>query len=214
MRIIDMQSWPRRGHFKAFNASANPHFSMCVNLDLTAFYPAVKGSGASFTVAVVYAVARAANAVPELRCRIRGETVVEHAVVHPSTTILAKDELFRFCQIDYTQDFQVFAARAGEKIAYALSQEGLDDDLGRDDLLFMTAIPWVSFTSFTHPGHLHPAHSIPQFAWGKRFAQGRLTRMPLEIQVHHALVDGLHVGRFYEQIQGIFHQPELVFGAG
>jgi len=212
MHIIDMQTWPRREHFKAFIASANPHFSMCANLDLTAFYPAVKRSGTSFTVAMVYAVARAANAVPELRCRIRGETVVEHAVVHPSTTILAADDLFRFASIDYVEDFQVFAPRAAERIATAQEHQGLEDDPSRDDLLFMTAIPWVSFTSFTHPGHLHPAHSIPQFAWGKRFEEGKLTRMPLEIQVHHALVDGLHVGRFYEKIQEIFHQPELVFG--
>jgi chloramphenicol O-acetyltransferase len=32
------------------------------------------------------AVSRAANAAPELRCRIRGEMVIEHAVVHPSIT--------------------------------------------------------------------------------------------------------------------------------
>ena len=212
MRIIDMQTWPRREHFKAYNASAMPHFSMTANLDLTAYYPAVKRSGASYTVAVMYAIARAANAVPELRCRIRGDTVVEHETVHPSTTILAEDELFRFLSVEYAPDFPVFARRAAERMAYVRQHVTLQDEPGRDDFLFMTSIPWVSFTSFTHPGHLNAADSIPLFAWGKRFAEGGLIKMPLSVTVHHAVVDGLHVGRFYEQIQEIFSRPEVVFG--
>ena len=212
MRVIDMQTWPRREHFKAFNANPQPHFSMTANLEVTDFYRAVKFSGASYTVAMMYAIARAANAIPEMRCRIRGESVVEHEVVHPSATILAEDELFRFCNVEYTEDFQEFAQRVVQVIAYVRGHPGLVDDHGRDDYLFMTAIPWVSFTSFSHPGHLHPANSIPQFAWGKRFDEGALLKMPLTVMVHHAVVDGLHVGRFYEKIQEIFHQPELVFG--
>ena len=212
MRTIDMQNWPRREHFKAYNASPNPHFSITTNMDVTAWYPAVKSHAASYTVAMMYAISRAANAVPELRCRIRGDAVVEHEVVHPSTTILGEDESFRFCTVEYNPDFPDFAGRSAERIAYVRQHLTLKDDPGRDDFLFMTAIPWVSFTSFTHPGHLNPADSIPLFAWGKRFEEDARIQMPLEITVHHAVVDGLHVGRFYEQIQAIFLQPELVFG--
>ena len=39
MRSIDMQTWPRRHHFALFSAFDHPHFSMCVNVDTTAFYP-------------------------------------------------------------------------------------------------------------------------------------------------------------------------------
>lgn len=212
MRFVDIEAWPRREHFRAFNASANPHFSLCANLDLTAFRQAVKQSGSSFTVAMVYAVSRASNAIPEFRYRIRGETVVEHEVVHPSTSILAHDDLFTFCMIEYTEDFHDFAARAAERIAYVREHPTLKDDPGRDDLLFMTALPWVSFTAFAPPGHLHPAHSIPQFAWGKVFDEGKFAKIPINVQVHHALVDGVHVGRFYEKLEDYFHRPERILG--
>ena len=212
MRNIVMQTWPRREHFRAFNASSNPHFSLCANLDLDRFYPAAKQSGTTFTVAVIYALSRTANAIPEFRYRIRGDSVVDHEVVHPSTTIMAQDDLFTFCTIEYSSDFPEFAARATERIAYVREHPTLKDEPGRDDYLFMTSIPWVSFTAFTHPGHLHPAKSIPMFAWGKLITEGDHQKMPLCVQVHHALVDGVHVGRFYEQLQEFLQQPELILG--
>ena len=99
-----------------------------------------------------------------------------------------------------------------EQIAYVQEHPTLEDEPGRDDLLFMTAIPWVSFTSFMHPLHWSPVDSVPRFAWGKFFEQGKSLKMPLSVQGHHALMDGIHVGRFYAEVQGYLQQPEVVLG--
>lgn len=214
MRLIDMQTWPRREHFKAFSAFDYPHFSLCANVDLTAFYPFIKQRGISINLAIVYLLARAANAIPEFRYRIRPGEVVEHEIVHPSTTILIKEDLFSFCTIDYIKDFSSFAVRAAEQIAYLQDHPTVGDKPGQDDLLYMTAIPWVSFTSFMHPLHLHPADSVPRFAWGKFFEEGEFLKMPLSVQGHHALMDGLHVGRLFAEVQGYFQQPGIVLGEG
>jgi len=213
MHTIDMQTWPRREHFKVFSAFDHPHFGLCANVDLTTFYPVLKQRGISFTVAIVYVLARAANAVPEFRYRIRAGKVVEHEIVHPSATILTNEDLFTFCTFDYTEDFSLFAARAAERIAYVKEHLTLEDEPGRDDLLFMTAIPWVSFTSFMHPLHLHPADSVPRFAWGKFFEEGKFLKMPLSVQGHHALMDGVHVGRYFAEVEDYLQRPEVVLGA-
>jgi chloramphenicol O-acetyltransferase type A len=212
MRTIDMQTWSRREHFKVFNAFDHPHFSMCANVDLTAFYPVVKQLGFSFTAAIVHVLARAANAIPEFRYRIQEGKVVEHEIVHPSVTILTEEDLFSFCTIDYIEKFSEFAERATERIAHVQEHPTLKDEPGQDDLLFMSAIPWVSFTSFTHPLHLQPADSVPRLAWGKFFEEGELLKMPLSVQGHHALIDGIHMGRFYEEVQDYLHQPGFLRG--
>jgi chloramphenicol O-acetyltransferase type A len=36
--------------------------------------------------------------------------------------------------------------------------------------------------------------------------------MPLDVQAHHALMDGLHMGRFFEKAQDYLHNPESVLG--
>ena len=212
MRHINLETWPRREHFKVFSTFDYPHFSLCANVDLTAFYPFVKQRGISFTVATVYVLARAANAIPEFRYRIRAGKVIEHEIVHPSGTILTDDDLFTFCTFDYIENFAEFADRASKRIAYVKEDPTLKDEPGQDDLLFMTAIPWVSFTSFMHPLHLHPADSVPRFAWGKFFEDGEFLKMPLSVQGHHALMDGVHVGRYFAEVQGYFQQPGVVLG--
>ncbi len=212
MRTIDMQTWPRREHFQVFNKFNHPHFGMCANVDLTTFYPVVKQRGVSFTVALVYVLARAANAVPEFRTRIRGENVIEHEIVSPSITILVDGDLFSFCTIDYTAQFPDFAVRAAKMIAYVKEHPTLKNESGQDDLLFMTALPWVSFTSFMHPMQLHPADSVPRFAWGKLFEEGESLKMPLSVQGHHALMDGIHMAKFYAEVEDSLHHPDSVLG--
>jgi chloramphenicol O-acetyltransferase type A len=83
----------------------------------------------------------------------------------------------------------------------------------KDDVLYMSPIPWVSFTSFSHPMQLHPADSVPRFAWGKYFKERDTLKMPLSVQGHHAVMDGIHMGRFYEKLQDYLHHPEVVVGA-
>jgi chloramphenicol O-acetyltransferase type A len=201
MKQIDLQTWPRRKHFEVYSAFDYPHFNLCANVDVTALVPAVKQRGISFTTVIVYVLARVANEMPEFRLRIRGRQVVEHEQVHPSPTILAEGDLFSFCTIFYTPSFPDFAARAAEMIARIQANPVLEDEPGQDDLLFMTGIPWVSFTSFMHPIHMSPADSVPRLAWGKFFEQAGCLKMPLSVQVHHALMDGIHVGRYYERVQ-------------
>ena len=159
-------------------------------------------------------ISRAANAVPEFRYRLRGDEIVEHETVSPSVTILVDNDLFSFCAIDYSPDFAEFALRAARMFAAVKDHPTLKDPPGRDDLLYMTALPWVSFTSFTHPMSQHPADSVPRFAWGKYFQEGGLLKMPLSVQGHHALMDGIHMGKYYAQVQSCLDQPEVVLGDG
>jgi len=207
MRKIDMQTWPRRAHFELFRHFDHPHFSLCANVDIGATYAAVKERGFSISTAIIYLIARVANEIPEFRYRMRGDQVVEHAIVDPSPTILTPGDLFSFCTIRYTEDFAEFAARAAERMAAVRQQIVLSDEPGRDDLLFMTVLPWVSFTSFTHPTHLNPSDTVPRFAWGKFFEDGAALKLPLAVQVHHALMDGVHAGRFYALIQEYLSEP-------
>jgi len=259
MRIIDLNTWPRRQHFETFNTFDYPHFGLCAEVDITHLHTAVKERRASLNLALVYAAARAANAIPELRCRIRrlpgeqagspGVQIVEHACVHPSFTVLADEATggpapaslpgaraeeraalpgagpqpedlpgansrFGFCTVDYRPDFSAFAGQAQAAVEHIRANPSLDDEPGRDDLLYITAIPWVAFTSLLHPIHMHPVDSIPRIAWGKFRPSGKFgpngdrLSMPLAVQAHHALLDGLHLGRFYEYMQILLDRPD------
>ena len=211
MRPIDVETWSRRQHFEFFSTYDYPHFGMSANVDMTAFYPAVKQRGYSLTVAIVYVIARASNAIAEFRYRIREGKVIEHEIVNPGFTILVEEDVFSFCFVDYVEDFLAFAAKAAERIAFVKEHPSVNQ-VPQDDVLYMTAIPWVSFTSFLHPMQLQPTDSIPRFVWGKFFEEGERLKMPLGVQGHHALIDGVHIGKFYVEAQGYLEQPETLLG--
>jgi chloramphenicol O-acetyltransferase type A len=212
MRQINLETWPRREHFKVFSGLGYPHFGLSANVDITTFRPFLKRRDISFTVAIVYALARAANGIPEFRYRIRDGNVVEHEVCHPSTTILTGEDLFSFCTFRYSEDFSSFAAEASTRIAHVKEHLTMYDGTAYDELLFMMGIPWVSFTGFIHPINLDPVDSVPRFAWGRFFEEGDSLKMPMNVQAHHALVDGIHVGRFYQTVQEYLNDPDHVLG--
>ena len=210
MRKIDMDNWPRRAHYDLFRTMDFPHFSLTIRLDLTTFLPYIKQREDSITVCMMYLIAKAANRIPEFRYRIREDTVIEHEVVHPSVTVLTDDDLFTFCSVPYSEDFSDFAPRAAEQIVSARTNPSLDDSDWGDSLQYMTSMPWIHFTSMHHPG-ASVNDSVPRVAWGKYIQEGDSIKMPLNVQAHHALIDGLHVSRFFEHIQTYMDQPEEAF---
>ena len=198
---IDIEDWPRRESYELFRSFGFPYFSITANVDVTVLHAAAKEKKTSFTIGLVYVLSRAANAIPAFRQRMESDAVVEYDVVHPSITVLADNDMFRFCSLHYVEAFTEFAAGAEERIEQARKSDSVWPEPDRDDFLFMTALPWVAFTAMVHPAPLDPPDSIPRFAWGKyEQRDGRLS-LPLNVQVHHALLDGVHVGRYFALVQ-------------
>jgi chloramphenicol O-acetyltransferase type A len=213
VKIINLEGWPRRDHYLFFSNFEYPYFSLCADMEITVFLPFIKERNISFTSSIMYLVARVANSIPEFRQRVREGDPVEHEIVHPSATILSQDDLFTFCTVLYQEDFLAFTGQAKDEILRVKTQPSLEEKVHDDSMLFMTSIPWVSFTSFTHPMKLSPVDSVPRFAWGKfREEEGKII-MPLSVQGHHAMMDGLHAGLFYEKFQQLIDHPQALLDA-
>lgn len=90
----------------------------------------------------------------------------------------------------------VYAAEAQD---YARDHPTLEDGEDGESLFFVSCVPWLSYTSMIQPVPV-PADSNPRITWGKYFRQGEQTLMPVTLLAHHALVDGIHIARFYEAL--------------
>ena len=75
----------------------------------------------------------------------------------------------------------------------------VEDGEDGESLFFVSCVPWLSYTSMIQPVPV-PADSNPRITWGKYFRQGEQTLMPVTLLAHHALVDGIHIARFYEAL--------------
>ena len=79
----------------------------------------------------------------------------------------------------------------------------------RDDLIHFSVLPWISFTSVSHARRLGTNDSVPKIMFGKHYEAGERRRMPVSIEAHHSLVDGLHVGRFFARFQALLDDSPL-----
>lgn len=201
MKYIDIDNWARKEHYRFFRAMDHPHFGLTANVDITRFYRFVKEQRLSFFQAFLYVLTRTANEIPEFRYRIRGEHVIEHEVVHPSFTLMTTEKVFRFCETQFNPDFRTFLDYTAKRMEMDKDTVYVADEAEQDYLIYVTSLPWVSFTGVSHPMHWTPVDSVPRFAWGKYFEENGKMQMPLNVQVHHALADGVHVGEFYMKIQ-------------
>jgi len=210
---IDLDHWPRREHYEFFRGFGYPYFSITTDIDITLLRKTLKERAPSFSVGLVYVLARAANAIPQFRQRIREDEVVEYETVHPGLTVLCEGDVFRFCFMPYDEDFQRFSVEAAQQIEAARNRECLFPvgvDPVRKDFLYLTALPWFSFSAMVHPVPLNPSDSVPRFAWGRFEEKAGRIRMPLNVQANHALIDGIHLGRYFTYVQELIEAAESI----
>ena len=197
---IDLKTWKRRDHYMWFRKYAHPFFSVTVDVDVTSVWNASRKRGApSFFLSSVFYMLKAANDVEAFRLRLRARGVWCHDRVAVGPTIMRTDETFGFVRLEPAASLAAFAAHGKAAIAEAASRKVLAPSRQvTDDIVFHSVLPWLQFTSFTNalPGG---GDSIPRIVFGRCTRQGRRMTMPVAVEVHHALVDGLDVARFFDR---------------
>lgn len=206
-QYIDMENWKRKNHYQIFSSMEYPFFNICANLDITNFYRYIKENNENFFILFLYFATKAANEIEEFRYRIREEGIYINDIVNPSFTIMSQDDLFSFCYSDYFMDFSKFRNSVKSEIEKVKVLGSLEDE-PRDDCLYITSLPWISFTSVSHPISLRKNDSIPRISWGKYFDDnnGR-KQIPLSVSLHHGLADGVHVGKYFALMQKYLDNP-------
>jgi chloramphenicol O-acetyltransferase type A len=207
-RYLDTEAWSRRHLFRLFKAYDDPSFNVCADVDATRLLDFTRSRRLSLFVTYHYLSMKTANELEPFRYRLRGGRVLVHERVDAGAVLLLEDESFTFVYFDFTDDFWEFHASAKAIVDGARAEPPpLDAREERDDLIYHSVIPWVSFTSISHARDSRRQTGIPKISFGKyREAGGRML-MPVSVEVHHALMDGLHVGRYFERLQGYFDDP-------
>jgi chloramphenicol O-acetyltransferase type A len=205
---LDTEAWSRRHLFRLFKDYDDPFINVCADVDVTPLLSFVRGRGLSLFVTYHFLSTKTANELEPFRYRLRGERVLVHERVDAGAIVLLDDDSFTFVYFDYEEDFRSFHERARAAVEKArVEPPPLDSREDRDDLIYHSVIPWVSFTSISHARDSRRQSGIPKVTFGKYRDAGGRVLMPVSVEVHHALMDGLHVGRFFERLEGHFTDP-------
>lgn len=200
---LNLDTWPRKEHFEFFGSFEEPFFGLVANIDATKAYAAAKQLGIPFFLYYLHKTLAAVNRVEAFKYRIANGEVWIHEVVNASATITREDNTFGFSYMPYTVDINTFAAAAKAKIERVRNTPGLFTRTFEDaSLIHFSAVPWVTFTSLSHARSYTLPDSCPKVSVGKMVTGPNGKRsMPVSVHVHHALMDGYHVGLFFDALQ-------------
>ena len=211
-KYIDMTKYPRLDHFRHFLTMQQPCVSITVQIDITDWLSRLKASGCPFFLSFQYAVVRVANRIPEFRQRIVDDKIVEYDYCNPSYIVSLPDDTYRYCNVNVNQPFAQYLKESRVKQDAALHSVHLEEEEGDVlGLLFISCVPWLNYTEAMMP---YPGGSFsnPSFCWGgyrteKYLAleDGRVTEkvktsIPVTLFFNHALIDGIHAGRFFDNL--------------
>ncbi len=196
--VIDMENNARSEHFKYFSAMQNPYVGVTCEVEITDFYRAVKESTRPFFLSLLWCAAQAANSVPELRRRILNGGVIEYDWCPTSHTVAREDGSYGYCPLDGHQELDEFLRYALPLHEAARQGAGIEED-DPLPLFFVSCVPWLHYTSLVQPTPV-PADSNPRITFGKYVRRGAQYVIPVTLLCHHALVDGLHISRFYQAL--------------
>ncbi len=201
MKYLDIEKWNRKQHFKHFRTLTDPSFGMIAEVDVTICYETAKQRGQSFFVRYLNACMKAINAVENFKYRIEEDKIAIYEVINASATIARPDHTFGFSYIEFSDDFEIFNANFQKEKERILNSTDLFPEKYSLGCIHCSAVPWVSFTGHKEPNSGNKNDSVPQVAFGKIKLENKNKKMPVAVNVNHALVDGYHVGQFFDKFQ-------------
>ena len=197
---VDMSREPRRDQFAYFQTLANPYVGVTVQVDVTELAVWCRDSGHELLPGGA------------VRRRPGGQRRAGAAAAYPGgpgggVRLLpllphggpAGRDLLLLPAWRWTaplRQFLPYAAAEQERVKAAPSLEDGEDG---ESLFFVSCVPWLSYTALTQPTPT-PADSNPRITWGRWHRQEGRTLLPMTLLANHALVDGIHIARFYENL--------------
>jgi chloramphenicol O-acetyltransferase type A len=194
-----MKRYKRARLYEYFNQFEVPFTSFTVNVGIGNFHEQCRQRACRFFASLCLAITKSSNEVPEFRHRIVDETLVEFERVYPAVTVLDQDNVLSFAKGTYSEDFRSDYRELVWAIDRAKEGLGQEENEEQPHQIFVSNVPWISFTSVTHP-YFSKNKSIPILTVGRITDDGHKKTVPIAVQSNHSLVDGFHVAQFYEHL--------------
>ena len=205
-KLIDLDNWNRKEHFLFFSKFDEPFFGVTVKVDCTIAYQKAKEKGVSFFLYYLYRALKAANEVENFRYRIIENQPYDYATTNASPTINRPNGTFGFAYINYFENENKFYEYALQEIENVKKTSSLMPSISGENVIHFSAIPWIDFTSISHARNFSHPDSCPKISFGKMTENNGQKEMSVSIHVHHALMDGYHVGLFVEKFQHLLSE--------
>ena len=198
---IDLDKYDRRQHYEYFSSLQYPYVGVTNNVDVSKLVQFCKTKNYSFYLTFLHVAALAADGVKELRHRIHDGGIIEYSECPTSHIELLDNNTYCYCTLHHHMTMEEYIPYAVETRNQCRQNGSIDEDDDSDSMYFISTLPWLHYTAMIQPV-AGGEESNPRITWG-RFQEDYCGRqqLPVTILAHHALVDGIHIAMFYQNLE-------------
>lgn len=205
-KYINIDNWKRKEYFYYYYKNVKCTFTMNTELDITELIENLKDKNIKLYPVLIYLLSRIVNKYTEFRmCMDKNGKLGYWENMKPAYTVFnKKKETFFNLWSDYDENFSKFYNNyLKDKKLYENSESMFPKGEMPPYTFSISIIPWVNFTGFNLNIYSDGSYLLPIFTFGKYMKKNDKIIIPLSIQVHHAVCDGFHAGRFFNELQEI-----------
>ena len=195
--IIDMNTWPRGKMFQHFMNENKVVMSLTVDVDVAPLLAFVKKNKLKFYPVMMWIVTKVINAHEEFKLdwSANGELIKWDCISPIYADFNPENEKLIRTVVEYSDDLTVFHKR------FMANREGTSAPLQMKNSYGISCLPWVKYNHIDIQSFGKGTNVKPFVMWGKHEPSGEKEMMPLTMQVHHAVADGFHLSRFFNEVQ-------------
>ena len=204
-RVIDKETYYRKGVFRHFTEDCKCSTSMTVRVDVTELVKYSKENGTKFYVNFLYILSKVLNSRDDYRMGYLWQTeeLICYDEINPAQYIFHEDtETCTPVYTSYDPDYEIFYRNAACDIEKAKQTREYGLDMEKHPNWFDASyISWLSYDSLNIELPDGFLYFLPIINWGKyREENGRIL-MPVSVRMNHAVADGYLVANVFRLLE-------------
>ena len=204
-KVIDKETYYRKGVFRHFSEDCKCSTSMTARIDVTDLVAYSKRTKTKFYINFLYLLSKVLNSREDYRMGYLWQTneLICYDVINPTQYVFHEDtETCTPVYSQYREDYETFYADALRDVEKAKNtREYLLDTANHPNWFDASYISWLSYDSLNielPDGYLFFA---PIVNWGRYREEGGKLMMPVTVRLNHAIADGYLIANVFRLLE-------------
>ena len=199
---VDIDEWSRGSLFQFYIEKMRIVMSVTVDINVAPLITYTKKNALKFYPAMIWVVSKVINSHDEFKYSWDADgNLIRWDSISPSYTIFNRDdECFSKFVTEYTDDiFEFYQRTVDDQRKYQEERAIIGNQ--PQNFFDVSCLPWVKYKHFDVHVFDEGKFLAPVLTWGKYEVQNGNALMPLTMNIHHAVADGFHLSRFFNEVQ-------------
>ncbi len=201
---LQPEQTPRAAAYARWMKAPNPMVTLFKTFDVTNLVRISQKKHLKFNMLLCYCIGRAASPVETFYTLPVGEKLMQFDALAISVIVMTRTGSISSCDIPFSDDLTRFDLKY-RKITEQTVENGTEHDLSETHMVIGTSA--ITETELDGAvGMNSGVYNNPFLIWGRTRQKRFRCSLPVSFQFHHTQMDGVHAGRFLENLQKEINQ--------